>query len=188
MKKFIGLCALMLAGSLHAAVVVDQIGDADGFGIGAVDGATFNFSSIGAGDGDGTDVWMYNDQSFTHTYDLSGLGLITSATLEIFTGGQGWNGLSTIYIDGALVGTLTDGDQNNNYARLDTFDLTSFLLDGSSTLLIDTVGSGDGWVLDYSRLTISDDSVSASVSEPASLSLLGLGLIGLGFARRRNAA
>lgn len=190
MEKFIGLCALLLAGSVNATVIVDQIGDADGFGIGAVADATFDWTTIGAGDGDGTDVWVYGDQTFTHSYDISGLGSITSASLEIFTGGQGWTGLSSLYIDGSLVGQLTDGDQNANIARLDVFDLMSYaaLLDGANTLTIDTTASGDGWVLDYSKLTISDEDNSASVSEPASLSLLGLGLIGLGFARKKKAA
>lgn len=184
-----GILLLALSNVASATVIVDQIGDDDGFGIGATHGSSFSWGSIGSGDGDGTDVWIHGDANFTHTYDISSLGTITSATLELFTGGQGWHGLSAIYIDGTYVGDLTDGDgvgPGYNYAWLDTFDLMAYasLLDGANTLTIDVSSSGDGWALDYSRLTISDEGMS--VPEPGLALLLGFGLISLSVSRKRK--
>ena len=145
--------------------------------------------------GDGTDQWRVGDFEFTHSHDISGSGGITFATLEIFTGGQGWLGLTSLYIDNQLVGTLTDGDTSTgltggqNIARLDTFDMMPFssFLDGADEIKVDTFYSGDidndgdidedGWVLDYSRLTITyenaNPNVTTPVPEPGGLAFVG---------------
>jgi len=81
-----------------------------------------------------------------------------------------------------------------NWARLDVFDLLSFglSLDGLSSIRIDTYNelgqnegvSNDTWALDYSLLTISSD--STPVPEPSTIFLLGAGLAGVAFMRRRT--
>jgi len=113
-KGMIALAAMafmVISTSASALTVVDLIGDKDGFGIGAVDGSSFDWEAVGlTGDGDGTDAWMWGDYELTHTYDLTGFGSITYAELEIFTGGQGLDFLTTVFIDEAFVGALTDGD------------------------------------------------------------------------------
>ena len=193
MKKnlVIGLLILSVSNIVSAGLTIDQIGDADGFGIGASSGESFDWTTVGIGDGDGTDQWGLGDRNIFHTYDISGLGTITSASLEIFTGGQGLEGLTSLYLDGSFVGHLTDGDDvgpGYNYAWLDTFNLLSFadLLNGSNELTIDVAGGSDGWILDYSRLTISDE--ITSVPEPSVIALLLSGLAAVFFAQRGSRA
>ena len=173
----------------NAGLIEVQIGDEDGFGLGTLPDESFPLSTLQTGDGDGTDLWFFGNQSFSMSYDASDIGTITSATLEVFAGGLGWLGIGSLYFDGTFVGQLTDGDIDanpNNYARLDLFDLMSFssLLDGSDTFTIGT-NMNDGWALDYMKLTVQYD--SHSVPEPGTLALLGIGLAGMGFSRRRRA-
>ncbi len=109
------------------------------------------------------------------------------------TGGQGFDIASEIYIDGALVGTLSDGDVSvpgYNYARLDSFDLMSYanLLDGANEITVNIAVGTDGWVLDYSKLAISDGGAAPpAIPEPGTIILLGAGLVGLAaFGRRKK--
>lgn len=190
----------VLASSASAVTITDLYGDKDGFGIGLTDGysqSTWPAPAIVADDladvGTITDRYLTSDITWTHSYDISGLDSVTGASLEIMTYAQGYRGLSSLYLDGNFVGNLTDGDTtyepgspDNNMAWIDTYDIFSLagdLLDGASTLRIDTVRGDDWWYLDYSELTITG---TASVPEPASLALFGLGLAGLGLARRKQ--
>lgn len=205
MKKIltaiVALSMLVWAGTAFAATVTDLYGDKDGFGIGLMNGysqSTFPPPDIVADDaadvGTITDRHLTSDHTWSRTFDLSSLGAITSASLEIMTYAQGYKGLSSLYLDGTLIGTLTDGDTtyepgspNLNMAWIDTFDLMAFagdLLDSASILRIDTVRSDDWWYLDYSELTISDD--GAPVPEPSTMLLFGSGLAGLAFYRRKR--
>jgi len=174
---------LAVSGIAQAAtVVVDLHGDKDGFGIGVLDGEGFDYEAVGPSDGDGTDEWFWGDQSWIHTYDISPLdGPIVNASIEIFHGGDGQFGLSEVFINDISVGFLTDAEASNNYAVLDTLDLIPViaLLDGSDAITVQVSCSGDGWVLDYSELTVS------SIPEPSTICLLGLG--GLMLRRRKSA-
>ncbi len=184
--------------SLDSSTITDLYGDKDGLGIGVGDGDAFDFNAVIADDtedaGTITDTWMSGTQSWSHTYDLTGLGPITSASWEIFTGGQGWTGLSSLFIDGSFVGNLTDGDgfdvggDGENRGRLDVFDLSSFsgFLNSANTLTVDTVLDGDGWALDYSELRI-ETAEPATVPEPSTLRALGLiGLVLTGVSRSKR--
>lgn len=188
---FASLLALALASvaTAQAATVVSLVGDEDGFGQGITNGSGVDWTTIHSPDVQGTDNWFYGDQSVVHNYSLP--TDIVSASLEVFTAGQGLSGLSNIYLNGTLIGQLTDGDDVGpayNYAWKDTFNLTPYLglLTGSDTVTIRTaMGGSDGWAWDYSKLT-----VTAAVPEASSygMAFAGLAVVGALMRRRRPAA
>jgi hypothetical protein len=152
MKKILFLAVILaffISGTASAATVTSLYGDIDGYGIGFAVGESFSgfypvLSKNDAADiGTITDQWLLGDQSWTHTYDISGLSSITSVGLEVVTLGQGWWGTSYLYFDDIYVGALTDGDDSTpggtldtNWSRKDVFDLSSFIasIDGVNTI------------------------------------------------------
>ena len=183
-------------GPLTAATITSPYGDQDGFGIGVQANEPFDWLLIDQQGPEDSDP-LYTDQwtdkgilplSWTHTYSLDGLGQLTSACLEIFTGGQGDFGDSQLYLDNLLVGSISS--DGGTIARRHTLDLSSYLylLDGSDTFKLVTAlrsdGQADNWVLDYSALSISDDR-TCCVPLPSSLLLLAGGCLGLWGCRKK---
>lgn len=185
-------------GILSAATITSLYGDRNGFGIGAEAGKSFTWSDIQQSFGTysqfPTDEWSNRgilelELGWTHTYSRDNLGTLTSACLEIFTGGQGDYGASRLYLDDLLVGFIpSDG---GNIARRHTLDLSPYLnmLDGENTFRLETAFSqenyADNWVLDYSLLTISDSENVSCVPLPSSLLLLAGGCLGLWGCRKK---
>jgi len=210
----IALLAMFLCSPVNALEVVpnsivsvtDLVGDKDGFGLGILEDQSFNPLDLpGLALGETTDGWIPRNAlplSWEHEYLLNGFSSITGASLEIFTGGQGAYGPSRLFLDEVEIGYLTNGDSaEGNFARLDTFDLSSYgdlLKDGHVSIRVETQYKeggytvsnqpSDNWILDYSQLTVYgvSDTAPASVPEPSTILLLGIGFIGLaGFGRKK---
>ena len=188
------LLSFTLAAPASSATVTSFVGDEDGFGIGTNPGESFSFGALAFPDGDGTDEWTGPNHFFSHAFDLTGLGPLVSATLEVFHGGQGQmnNTGASVFVDGVFAGLLTRSVDFNpvpadNVARIDTFDLTPFLglfNDGAANVSLAAPTNSDLWVIDYTKLTFSDR--MAVVPLPAALPLLLAGVGLLAAARRRS--
>lgn len=164
-QRVLLLAAMLFASSNASAIVITDLeGDKDGFGVGIAPNASFTgfYPDLSKDDpvdiGTITDTYVLGDQSWSHAYDVSGLGPIRSVQLELLTYGQGWHGVSNVFFDDVLVGQLTDADNSTrllgtNWARLNTFNLSlagSFT--GLNTIRIDTASPNDDqWALDYSE-------------------------------------
>jgi hypothetical protein len=191
----------------HATLISTYYGDDDGFGIGAFSG-TLNpdISHQDAGEAAFTDMRLIADgfyvaPAFTPEggFDPFSLdGAITSITLTMrmgaFDSSPALDAPNRIYLDGMLVdSSFIDGYSTANSQVIETMSITldssffSLFTDGvvslAGTHISEASGSGS-FQIDFLRLDIITD--TASVPEPASIALLGLGLAGLSFSRKKQ--
>jgi len=213
MKK-IYLAALMMASfaGSNASATIWTIGDNDGYGAGICDGCNhpFNGSTAGYDGRSAAEVAATNGAQFTDTYSTTQPGYGPQAgTVATFTFaglGSGWTeghmefdmadfqastfGAVAVSFNGIAQNWAFNDGFPNTVIR--NFDLSQGVLDSINILqqlviTIDRSGSSDFYGFDYARLW-DVNTAHASVPEPGTLALFGLGLVGLAVGRRRKAS
>lgn len=177
----------------NATIITSLYGDKDGFGQGVpiADGIDYvgNGGVLGITnvndpeDPANTDFWQLGyPESMVFDYVLD--GPVLSASLEIYVAGFA-NGFDVnLRVDGALLATYNFSPSNRTtHIIIEAVPVAN--MDGSTTFTLTDGPSFDGWMLDYAELTIETET-AASVPEPVTLLLVGLGLAGLGVAKKRR--
>jgi MYXO-CTERM domain-containing protein len=171
------------------ADLMSMYGDADGFGFGAPEedgrlwrddfGGSFFTDYRDADDlasAPITDIWAGASDiglPWDHVYDLDFAP--TGASLRIYIAGFADIGAVNLLVDGDLLTTFNFPGQFQTTHILDVPVPLSYV-DGDTTFHLTGGPTGDGYIMDYARLTVTP--------APAALALLGLG--GLAGARRRR--
>ena len=155
--------ALAITQSAQSATIIDVEGDKDGFGVGCPIATGLHFTDYGQvlvdyrepSDPNFTDTWVDGDQTWTHTYFIGGFTPL-SASLEIFVAGiadnPGWS--ADVRVNGVSVGTIPQLTSDYDITRILTFNVPVGLLNSPDGITIDLNTDLDGYIIDYSQLSI----------------------------------
>ena len=184
MKLFLGVCTLfasLLAFQTQATVIVEAKANSSSGGIGGSTGIFFTAGDYFTATADINDLW--NAGSLPRWSNADGLtgnlyatgtdesGQANGTLIGKNFGTHTQYGLSAAY--GSLVGSIA-----GNYFLMGTNYAGNAVASGELLLWYWDSNNGDN----TQNITVSIN--TASVSEPATLALLGLGLLGLGVSRR----
>ena len=194
------LISVVFASSSAHADTVSLVGDLDCFGLGGAcpDGSLFRdelggfffANNQGPGDPAFTDSWQAPAVvSYNHTYVF---GPALSATLVTRIAGIHDINLSdsyTVLFNGTPVGSIAANASDDGFQEVLTylFSVPVNLLTGNDVVSYSGMLGTDGFIVDYSRLTLSDDTLPGTVPvpEPTSLVLFVSGLAVAAGIRRR---
>lgn len=181
---------LVISQTAHSSItIVDLEGDIDGFGVGCpianglhyTDYGNYWADNRGVGDPSFTDIWYIGDKSWTHSYDLMGLTPV-SASLELYVAGiadfPGWN--ADILVNGQSIGTVPTDTSANDLTRILTFNVPTGFIINPDGITIDINNSNDGYIVDYSKLTIQ------AIPAPGAVALCGIGSAIIGWFKRKK--
>lgn len=197
-----GVFLLGLAGTAHAALLTDTLGDKDCFGLGGSCpdgtlwqddlGGTFGANYSTPADPSFTDRWFSaSNIAYSHAIALGGAAVL-SVELEIKTAGLADNrGPWDVLVNGVKVGEFATNTSTNAFQEVIThlFSIPEALLDGTEDILLAINDSSvtDGYSIDYSELRVT---TADQVPEPGSLALILSAIAGIGAlarTRRRHA-
>jgi hypothetical protein len=137
------------------------VGDKDGFGVGCPIQSGLHYLDYGVyggdyrevDDPDFTDFWYFGDKSWTHDYTMPPDA--TSAQIEVFLAGiADIEGNASLLVNGQVVATIPYQPDWHDVTRLVKADVPIDLLTGSNQVQVAVAGQGDGYIVDYSLLTV----------------------------------